>query len=92
MAPASVIQAVWPPSSATFQPSGISVPPLPWMRFSRGRCAFSADLDASNLPARSPPQSSFGGARCHADRLRRAGPDAPRAAGSKGGRAGVRAR
>jgi hypothetical protein len=66
--------------------------PLPWMRFSRGRCAVGADLGARNLPARSPPPSSFGGARCHADRLRRAGPDAPRAAGGKGGRAGVRAR
>ena len=57
-----------------------------------GRCAFSADLDArANPPARSPPQSSFDGARCHADRLRRAGPNAPRAASSKGGRVGVRA-
>ena len=29
MAPASLIQAVWPPSSATCQPSMISAPPLP---------------------------------------------------------------
>jgi len=58
-----------------------------------GRCAVSADPGArANLPARSPPQSSFAGARCHADRLRRAGPAAPRPASSKGGSAGVRAR
>ena len=46
------------------------------------------EVTRAHLPVRSPPHSSFAGARCHADRLRRAGPTAPRPASSKGGQGG----